>query len=365
MSQEDGNMHQTNVEQASKYLFTAMLAFGLIFIKPNHGKWTWKAILSVLYYAAVLLILWGNVLRYFWAYDPDEHFSPQLTIKIGNHLVWFFIALYATFTIKLSLRKHDMMAKWTNYFVTHNVDPTGAVTKMRRRSIIYIGATLASFTLTLMKYAIEFSVDTPVSLTVMQLLPFSRNRNQLNEIPIPVIFVMFVVELWSCALFCLVLSCMSVLGLALRDEFEQISQDFREKYDESTEMFEMFRSRHLELSNVVADSDQVISCCILLTFAWVLTLTCGNIYVLILVDLDPVLKYIWIRGLMLGIAPMFPIVLIGSTLHEKVSLSNDSISCMLSTIKIYHNGLSSMTIFCCYANCYRRSHCVGTCTILV
>jgi hypothetical protein len=73
-----------------------------------------------------------------------------------------------------------------------------------------------------------------------------------------------------------------------------IRQDLREEAVKSKADLETLHFRHLHLVHLNAEFDHMFSDYILLTFLWVIAMTCSVIYSLILMDITPAMKPIWI-----------------------------------------------------------------------
>jgi hypothetical protein len=97
-----------------------------------------------------------------------------------------------------------------------------------------------------------------------------------------------------------------------------IRQDLKEEADKGNADLETLRFRHLHLARVLAEFDHMFSGYILVTFLWVITMTCSVIYSLIMMDITPAMKPIWFSGLLGGVAPIVIIIAIGTALNEMV-----------------------------------------------
>ena len=82
-----------------RHLYLATRLAGLLFYKPADGKWTFQAVASIIYYIVLLLVTWANVVRYCWAYIPDEQFQPLLMVRVVIHIVYVHAAVTYTGTV--------------------------------------------------------------------------------------------------------------------------------------------------------------------------------------------------------------------------------------------------------------------------
>ena len=96
------------VESTSPYrpLVLAMLLFGMLFYLPKHSGMRHPRISwSLVYHGCLLILLWGNVIRFFTAYSLRETFGPTLVGRILLHTFVAKGAVCASACTFMSLRR--------------------------------------------------------------------------------------------------------------------------------------------------------------------------------------------------------------------------------------------------------------------
>ena len=165
-------------------IFIATLLTGFIFLNPRKNKYRGRAVLSVIYYTCFLAFTWMNVVRYFFAYDTNEQFSPMLMIKVSLHMVYFFVALSYTLGVPMSLKYSQIMQHWNEYYATYsNSNKAAHIGKTRKRSIACVVFTLlCGSVIFIAPFLDESGVDETKNFMLVFLKPFAQGYSSFSQV---------------------------------------------------------------------------------------------------------------------------------------------------------------------------------------
>ena len=165
-------------------IFIATLLTGFLFLNPRKNKYRGRAVLSVIYYTCFLALTWMNVVRYFFAYDTNEQFSPMLMIKVSLHMMYFFVGLTYMLGVPMSLKYSQIMQHWDEYYTTYSSRNKAAhIEKTRKRSIACLviiflinSAVFAS------PFLDESMLNDTESVMLVFLKPFAQGYSKLSQV---------------------------------------------------------------------------------------------------------------------------------------------------------------------------------------
>ena len=304
------------LRQGFKYLFLFTKLAGLVFHKPTNKKWTWGPICSVILYTFLLAITWGNVIRYFWVYEPNERFSPELMVKVSIHVLYFFSAFTYSTCISMSLHRSHVLHLWSSYYIKHNLSPRMPAHILQQRTIALLTVIFIFWLVTIAFQLLEPLTNSPFGLLSMQ--PFVREYKHISEVPVLYSIAQSFVNSLIYFAHSLYQAWIVIVGLALKDEYARLTKDCVECEELNDLDLEAIRVRHLDLSTLVQEIDGMISIYILVLFICNVPCCCIEIYLLLLWNLSVEYKLILLCSLFISLFMILTVIFIGTWLNEKV-----------------------------------------------
>ena len=309
---------QNTMAHHFRYLIIATKLSGMFYHEPNGSKCNGHMILLLIYHVIIELFTWSNVIRFFFAYEQTESFSPQLMIKIYMHIVYVFVALTCTFSCFIAVKGPSVLKKLDSYHQKYSCDLND--TKIVKRCI-YLLVVICSVWLAFIVY-MSLCSSSCNTFMLITLKPFSDNLASVNDIHLAMRIGVIVCETILCVAFSVFLSWVIILGLSMKDEFELITAKLCKNKEQHHVDIEAIRKQHFELSTITREIDGIFSLHLLMIFISHVPCACIGIYLLLLLELPVGEKLIIIGGMIHVMLVLFVIIAVGTVLNEKVRKSS-------------------------------------------
>ena len=303
---------QRTMQHHLGYIITATKCSGF-FIQTENAKWSGKTMLLMIYHGVFEIAAWANIIRFFFAYEPNESFSAELMLKVYIHIMYLFVALTYTMSFIISGKARSVLKLWDDYHMKHNCEFDPA--KVKKHSVIVLAVAALVWTAVL-PFILVSSSDCTLFI-MYSLRPFSDNLTS-NDIPIYMRILAIFTNTLIIFTYTVFIAWLVVLGLALKDEFMLVGMKLCKNKEEHNVNIEAIRKQHFELSIIIREVDGIVSLNVLFIFITHIPTACINIYLLLLWEHTLEQRALLISALLFKLTIIHLVIAVGTMLNEKV-----------------------------------------------
>ena len=302
-----------SIRNGFDYLLIIMHLCGMTFNRNESSVCKFR--LQVILFSLLLAISWANVIRYIFAYKSREKFSPDLMVKVTTHVLYILNALVHTCLIWFSLQYSQFFDSWQKYHEKYEINCEKLVRNIRKNTIKYLILLVFAIVCIATGQVIEVFTNSPFGLIAQK--PFSSQYKHLSQVPIGNrLAIIFLYTLLAISNF-LLLGFMILGGLALRQEFQMLTNDYNK--DKDGNEIEALRLRHFQVSLLVKDMDRIVSPVALAVFICCIPSACFEIYLLVVWDLPSMYKVFLFLSLCVHFALLLLVTVVSILLNDAVS----------------------------------------------